>query len=273
MKNKIKYIIAIIIFIVGLGLILYPTVSNYINSFRHRKIIKQYNDDVSKISEEEYNNFLEDAKSYNEKLFNNKISIGNIDEKEKKEYESLLNINDTGIMAYIEIHSIKVLLPIYHGTTEATLQAGVGHIEGTSLPIGGVNTHSVISGHRGLPSSKLFTDISKLKIGDTFTIRVLQEILTYEIDQIETVEPQELDLLQIEEGKDYVTLVTCTPYGINTHRLLVRGHRIETPSEDINRSNELINKDNNNLLIIITCSLVILLVIILMVIKYLKGHK
>ena len=152
-------------------------------------------------------------------------------DEERAQYESLLNVSGNGIIGYIEIPSINCSLPIYHGTDEAILQIAVGHIEGTSLPVGGSGTHCVLSGHRGLPSARLFTDLDKMVIGDTFLMRVLDETLTYEVDQIRIVLPYELDALEIEEGKDYCTLVTCTPYGVNSHRLLVRGHRIENQEE------------------------------------------
>ena len=152
-------------------------------------------------------------------------------DEERAQYESLLNVSGNGIIGYIEIPSINCSLPIYHGTDEAILQIAVGHIEGTSLPVGGSGTHCVLSGHRGLPSARLFTDLDKMVIGDTFLMRVLDETLTYEVDQIRIVLPYEMDDLEIEEGKDYCTLVTCTPYGINSHRLLVRGHRIENQEE------------------------------------------
>lgn len=150
--------------------------------------------------------------------------------EERKEYESLLNVSENGIIGYIEIPVINCSLPIYHGTDETVLQIAVGHIEGSSLPVGGLGTHCVLSGHRGLPSAKLFTNLDKLSEKDTFYIRVLNETLTYEVDQIRIVEPHEVEALEIEPGKDYCTLVTCTPYGINTHRLLVRGHRINNPA-------------------------------------------
>jgi sortase A len=151
-------------------------------------------------------------------------------DQEKEEYNSLLDVSGTGIMAYIEIPRINVVLPVYHGTNEDVLQTAVGHLEGTSLPVGGAGTHCVLSGHRGLPSARLFTDLDKLTSGDTFVLNVLDEVLTYEVDQIRIVLPSDLSELVIEDGKDYCTLVTCTPYGINTHRLLVRGKRIESRS-------------------------------------------
>ncbi len=271
--KKIKNLLALIILIIGLGLILYPTISNYINSSKHHKAIIQYKEDIKKIDSTEYNKILDDVRKYNELLYNSNIKLDEYKTGKDLKYTELLNINSTGIMGYIEIPKIKIVLPIYHGTSEEVLQKGVGHLEGSSIPIGGENTHSIISGHRGLPSSKLFTDINKLKIGDTFTIKVLNETLTYKVDQIKTVEPDEVGLLTIEKGKDYCTLVTCTPYGINTHRLLIRGHRIETPENENNT--ELIDKleKENNYILIITCILISLLVISLLILKILKKKK
>lgn len=271
--NKIKNLLALIILIIGLGLILFPTISNCINSSRHHKTIIQYKENIKKIDDMEYNKILDDAREYNELLFNSNIKLDEYKSGKDLTYTKLLNINSTGIMGYIEIPKIKIVLPIYHGTSEEVLKKGVGHLEGSSLPVGGENTHSIISGHSGLPTSKLFTDITKLKIGDTFTIRVLNETLTYKIDQIETVKPNEFELLEIEKGKDYCTLVTCTPYGINTHRLLIRGHRIET-SENENNA-ELIDKlekENNFILITITV-IISLLIISLLILKIFKRKR
>ena len=230
MKKRLPTIILILIFLTGLSLLLYPTVSDWWNSFHQSLAIADYTRDVENMDQETYEKLLSDAKEYNEKLSgqSNRFSLS---EKDVEEYDSLLNISGTGIMGYIEIPEIQVSLPIYHGTSDAVLSIAIGHIEGSSLPVGGESTHCVLSGHRGLPSAKLFSDLDKLSEGDVFLIRTLDEILTYEVDQIRIVEPQEVSGLAIEEGKDYCTLVTCTPYGINTHRLLVRGHRIENSPE------------------------------------------
>ena len=185
------------------------------------------------MNREEYDEIIKAAEDYNKELAKTGI-IWNLDEEQEKKYTSLLNVNETGIMGYIDIPKIKILLPIYHGVDEAVLQVAIGHLSGTSLPVGGKSSHCVVSGHRGLPSAKLFTDIDKLVEGDTWTINVLDRTLTYEVDQIRVVEPTDLSDLQIEKGKDYCTLVTCTPYGINTHRLLVRGHRIENAQGEAN---------------------------------------
>lgn len=231
-KKKGNYItiLLVLILLVGLSLLLYPTVSDFWNSFHQSRAIASYAESVSAIDGLHYEKILAEAHAYNEELAEN--SKGWIlSEKDRIEYERQLDIGENGIMGYIEIPKINCSLPIYHGTNEAILQVAVGHIEGTSLPVGGEGTHCVLSGHRGLPSAKLFTNLDQMEVGDIFMLRVLDEVLTYEVDQILIVEPQETGPLQIEEGKDYCTLVTCTPYGVNTHRLLVRGHRIENIEE------------------------------------------
>lgn len=225
-KGMSSTIIIVLVLIAGLSLLLYPSVSDYWNSFHSSVAIADYSKVVSDISEEEYDKLLSAAQSYNNKI-SEKDNIFYLDDEQKKEYNDLLNITGTGIMGYIEIPNIKISIPVYHGTSEATLQIAIGHLEWSSLPVGGKSTHCVLSGHRGLPSAKLFTDLDKLVVGDVFVMRVLDDAYTYEVDKIMIVEPDETDDLVVIEGGDYCTLVTCTPYGINSHRLLVRGHRIE----------------------------------------------
>lgn len=229
-KGHLSTIILILIFLVGLSLLLYPSVSDYWNSLHQSRAIAKYVEQVSDLDNDLYEQLWTAAQDYNQTL-PGKSDRYEMTEEEREQYESLLNVSGNGIIGYIEIPRIGCSLPIYHGTDEAVLQIAVGHIEGTSLPVGGEGTHCVLSGHRGLPSAKLFTDLDKLEEGDTFMLRILDETLTYAVDQILIVEPQEVDALSIEEGKDYCTLVTCTPYGINTHRLLVRGHRVENQEE------------------------------------------
>ena len=231
-KRDFSTVILILVFLVGLSLLLYPSVSDYWNSFHQSRAIATYAEQVANIDNDIYARLWEDARAYNQTLVG-KENRFQITDEERETYESLLNVGGNGIIGYIEIAKIGCSLPIYHGTDEGVLQIAVGHIEGTSLPTGGESTHCVVSGHRGLPSAKLFTDLDKLIPGDTFVLRVLDETLTYEVDQILIVEPQELAALEIEEGKDYCTLVTCTPYGINTHRLLVRGHRVANAEEAV----------------------------------------
>ena len=230
MKKKTTTILLIVLGVVGLSLLLYPSVSNYWNSLHSSRAISGYMEAVNNMDEEEQQALLDDAHAYNKKLFDDGYTLV-LPELRRESYFKLLDISGTGIMGYIEIHKLGVLLPIYHGTSESVLQIAVGHIEGSFLPVGGKNTHSVLSGHRGLPSAKLFTDLDKMQIGDTFSIKVLKDELTYEVDQILTVLPNELQALDVVPGEDLCTLITCTPYGINTHRLLVRGHRIETPAD------------------------------------------
>ena len=231
-KRDFSTVILILVFLVGLSLLLYPSVSDYWNSFHQSRAIAAYAEQVANIDNDIYAQLWEKARAYNQTLVG-KQNRFQITEEEQETYESLLNVGGNGIIGYIEIAKIGCSLPIYHGTDEGVLQIAIGHIEGTSLPTGGESTHCVVSGHRGLPSAKLFTDLDKLIAGDTFVLRVMDETLTYEVDQILIVEPHELDALQIEEGKDYCTLVTCTPYGINTHRLLVRGHRVANAEEAV----------------------------------------
>lgn len=226
MKKHGSTIGLIIIFLIGLSLLLYPSVSNYWNSLHATKAIANYSEVTANLNEELYDQMWQAAESYNQSICR-RANPYLVSDEQKTEYESLLDITGTGIMGYIEIDSIDVSLPVYHGTEDSVLQIAVGHLDWTSLPVGGVGTHCVLSGHRGLPSAKLFTHLDKLAEGDTFVLRILDEILTYEVDQILIVEPDETDALLIEEKRDYCTLVTCTPYGINSHRLLVRGHRIE----------------------------------------------
>lgn len=225
-KKNLSSIILVLIFIIGLSLLLYPSFSDYWNSFHQSRAIASYAQTVTTIDDDQYEKMWAQAQEYNTTLAK-KQNRWVLSEEEYEEYEGLLNIGGTGIIGYIEIPNIKVSLPIYHGVDEAVLQIAVGHIEGSSLPVGGEGTHCVISGHRGLPSAKLFTNLDEMEEGDLFMMRVLDETLTYEVDQIRIVEPEDLSALDIEEGKDLCTLVTCTPYGINSHRLLVRGHRVE----------------------------------------------
>ena len=226
MKKHMSTIILIVILLAGLSLLLYPTVSDYWNKFHQSQAISDYAEAVADLDDETYERLWNEARAYNESLWT-KGNRYSLTEEEYQEYESLLNVSGNGIMGYIEIESINCYLPIYHGVEETVLQIAVGHIEGTSLPVGGPGSHCVLSGHRGLPSARLFTDLDQLREGDTFVIRVLDETLTYEVDQIHIVLPEEVQDLELVEERDYCTLVTCTPYGINSHRMLVRGHRID----------------------------------------------
>lgn len=230
MKKHISTLLLIAVFLIGLSLLLYPTLSDYWNSFHQSRAITSYAEQVSNLNQDEYEELWADAIRYNATL-SERSDTFTLTEEQEKQYEQLLNLGGTGEIGYIEIPSISVALPIYHGTEDTVLQHAIGHLEWSSLPVGGIGSHCVLSGHRGLPSAKLFTNLDKLAQGDTFILRVLDEVLTYEVDQILIVEPQDVDALQIIDGGDYCTLVTCTPYGINTHRLLVRGHRIDNIEE------------------------------------------
>lgn len=227
-KNRITTLLLALVFLAGLSLLLYPTVSDYWNSFHASRAVAAYAQEVADLNGEEYDRLLAAARDYNARVAQRSNTFA-LTEEEAAEYQSLLNMDGTGIMGYIEIPNIKLSLPIYHGTEESVLQIAVGHLDWSALPVGGEGTHCVLSGHRGLPSAKLFTNLDQLEEGDTFTLRVLDEVLCYEVDQIRVVEPQDTAALLPEPGQDLCTLVTCTPYGVNTHRLLVRGHRIETP--------------------------------------------
>ena len=226
MKKHRSTIILILVFLIGLSLLLYPALSNYWNSFHSSKAIAAYAEQASNLDEQIYQYMWDSAVEFNKTLQKGPNKY-NLTEEQSAQYPKLLDVGNTGIMGYIEIPVLDVSLPIYHGTSDAVLQIAVGHLDWTSLPTGGDSTHCVLSGHRGLPSAKLFTHLDKLVEGDVFMLRVLDELLTYEVDQILIVKPHEAKDLQIVKGKDYCTLVTCTPYGVNSHRLLVRGHRIE----------------------------------------------
>ena len=230
MRKHASTIFLILILVVGLSLMLYPSLSNWWNEAHQSRAIAAYSQEVSKLDENRYDKLWQQAWEYNRSLVGRE-NVYLLDDSQKAEYERLLDVSGMGIMGYIEIPSLKVSLPIYHGTEESVLQVAVGHLEWTSLPVGGESTHCVLSGHRGLPSAKLFTDLDRLVVGDRFRLGVLDQVLTYEVDQILIVEPQDTEALLIEEGKDLCTLVTCTPYAINTHRLLVRGHRVETEKD------------------------------------------
>lgn len=246
LRRNISTIVVAAIFVLGLGLLTYPAFADYWNSFHQSRAILSYASEVSDMTPEEYAAIIAEAKEYNRALAETGVKWMLTDE-ERAEYESLLDYSGRGIMGYIVIDKIKVMLPLYHGTEESILQTSIGHIEGTSLPVGALTydydekrvmdpedgAHIALSGHRGLPSARLFTDLDKLIDGDTFTLNILNESYTYQVDQIRVVEPNDLSELQIVPGMDYCTLVTCTPYGINTHRLLVRGHRVANPQGDM----------------------------------------
>lgn len=264
-KIKISTIVLILIFLVGLSLLLYPTVSDYWNSLHQSQAIVEYSRRVEEMDGELYEKLWNEAIEYNRVLADRSDRF-EMTRADRQEYESLLNVSGNGIMGYIEVPAINCSLPIYHGTNEAVLQTSIGHLEGSSLPTGGAGTHCVVSGHRGLPSARLFTDLDKLTEGDIFILKVLDQTLTYEVDQILTVDPYDLSALAIDPQQDYCTLVTCTPYGINTHRLLVRGHRVEnrTQTQDITEARD-ISQVNPVLILSLAAGVIIILIIILLV--------
>ncbi len=231
-KKHISTIFIILIFLAGFGFISYPTVSNLWNQAHQSRAIATYSEEVEKLDDSENKAMLKAARKYNRSLLK-KSDHWKLSKKDKKKYESLLDVSGTGIMGYIEIPKIDCSLPIYHGTDEGALQIAIGHLEGSSLPVGGKSTHCVLSGHRGLPSARLFTDLDQMEEGDIFILNILGRRLAYEVDQIKVVLPEEMSDLEVIEGQDLCTLVTCTPYGINTHRLLVRGHRTKYVEEKV----------------------------------------
>jgi len=229
-KSIVTNIILILVLVAGLSLLLYPTFSDWWNSRVQSRAVSNYAQLVSVMDQEDYTHMWEEAKAFNEELLERK-NIYLLSEEQQEKYEQIFNLDGQGIMGYIELPTLSQTMPVYHGTEEDVLQIAVGHLEWTSLPTGGAGNHSVFSGHRGLPSAKLFTDLDKLVVGDVFMLHILEETLTYEVDQIRIVEPNVTEDLLPQEGKDLCTLVTCTPYGVNSHRLLVRGHRVDNLAE------------------------------------------
>lgn len=269
--NKRNTIIMIILFFIGLLTLFYPTLSNYYNEKMGSKTIYNYENIIDSYDSKKFKEIKDNAIKYNKDL--SKLSDPLIDYKELKNYNNILNVNDEGMMGYLSIDKIRVEIPIYHGTSNDTLNSFVGHVEGTSLPIGGINTHSVLSAHRGLPSAKLFSDLDKLEVGDTFKIMVLDEVLTYKVDKISIVKPNNSNELNIVKGKDYVTLLTCTPYGINTHRLLVRGVRVDNSVNKVYISTEGFKINKLIVIPILTLPIIILLIIIIVIKPVKKSNN
>ncbi len=230
MKKRGSTFLLILVFLVGAGLLLYPTLSEAWNRRHQSRAITAYSEEVANLADDSYEKIWKAAQAYNSEIEPGRVSP--LDDARTEDYKKQLDPTGSGIMGYVEIPSIQCSLPIYHGTKDTTLLAAVGHLDWSSLPVGGESSHCVLSGHRGLPSARLFTRLDELREGDHFLLRILNETLTYEVDRIQIVEPDQVDALAPVEGKDYCTLVTCTPYGINTHRLLVRGHRIENEEEE-----------------------------------------
>lgn len=266
MKKHLPVIILILMAIVGFSLLLYPVVSSYINSFHQSQSVAHYAEATSKIDKNTLSNLKSNANKYNKEIADRRqafISGDPID----KEYKSLLNMDDEGMIGYIVIDKIGAQMPIYHGTAESVLSNGIGHLEGSSLPLGGIGTHCVLTGHRGVPSSELFTNLDKVEIGDLFTITVLDEVLTYEVDHISIVEPNDDTQLVINENEDLVTLFTCTPYAVNTHRLLVRGTRIETKSSAHSITADAVLVDSNIVAVFIAIPIILIFVATILIKK------
>lgn len=271
-KKHISTIIIALIFLAGLGFLLYPTVSNLWNRAHQSRAIATYTKQVEKLDDSQNKEMLKAARKYNKSLLK-KSDHWKLSKKDKKKYESLLDVSGTGIMGYIEIPKIDCSLPIYHGTDEGALQIAIGHLEGSSLPVGGKSTHCVLSGHRGLPSARLFTDLDQMEEGDVFVLNVLGRKLAYEVDQIKVVLPDEMSDLEIVQGKDLCTLVTCTPYGINTHRLLVRGHRTKYIEETVVRIQKEAEKKETGIWLLAGGGAVFLIIIIIVVVKRRRKRR
>lgn len=271
-KKHISTIIIALIFLAGLGFLLYPTVSNLWNRAHQSHAIATYTKQVEKLDDSQNKEMLKAARKYNKSLLK-KSDHWKLSKKDKKRYESLLDVSGTGIMGYIEVPKIDCSLPIYHGTDEGALQIAIGHLEGSSLPVGGKSTHCVLSGHRGLPSARLFTDLDQMEEGDVFVLNVLGRKLAYEVNQIKVVLPDEMSDLEIVQGKDLCTLVTCTPYGINTHRLLVRGHRTKYIEETVVRVQKEAEKKETGIWLLAGGGAVFLIIIIIVVVKRRRKRR
>ena len=266
-------LLIVVVFVAGLSFLLYPTVSDLWNRAHQSRAIATYTEQVEKLDDSSNKEMLKAARKYNKELLK-KADHWKLSKKDKKKYESLLDVSGTGIMGYIEIPKIDCSLPVYHGTDEGALQIAIGHLEGSSLPVGGKSSHCVLSGHRGLPSARLFTDLDQMEEGDTFILNILGHKLAYEVDQIKVVLPEEMSDLEIQEGKDLCTLVTCTPYGINTHRLLVRGHRVKYVETNVQEQKEVSkSKTDTRLVIAGAAAGAVVLFIIIFAVRRRRKHR
>ena len=270
--SRLSTFMIILIFLAGVSFLAYPTVSNLWNQAHQSRAIATYSKQVEKLDDSENKKMLKAARKYNKSLLK-KSDHWKLSKKDKKKYESLLDVSGTGIMGYIEIPKIDCSLPIYHGTDEGALQIAIGHLEGSSLPVGGKSTHCVLSGHRGLPSARLFTDLDQMEEGDIFILNILGRKLAYEVDQIRVVLPEEMSDLEIEEGKDLCTLVTCTPYGINTHRLLVRGHRTEYVEKKVEEEKKEVQTKKTDIRLMIAGGAGVLILIIIIIVIVMKRRR
>ena len=271
--SRLMTLLIVVVFVAGLSFLLYPTVSNLWNQAHQSRAIATYTEQVEKLDDSSNKEMLKAARKYNKELLK-KADHWKLSQKDKKKYESLLDVSGTGIMGYIEIPKIACSLPVYHGTDEGALQIAIGHLEGSSLPVGGKSSHCVLSGHRGLPSARLFTDLDQMEEGDTFILNILGHKLAYEVDQIKVVLPEEMSDLEIQEGKDLCTLVTCTPYGINTHRLLVRGHRVKYVETKVQEQKEVSKpKTDTRLVIAGAVAGAVVLFIIIFAVRRRRKHR
>jgi len=271
--SRLMTLLIVVVFVAGLSFLLYPTASNLWNRAHQSRAIATYTEQVEKLDDSSNKEMLKVARKYNKELLK-KADHWKLSKKDKKKYESLLDVSGTGIMGYIEIPKIACSLPVYHGTDEGALQIAIGHLEGSSLPVGGKSSHCVLSGHRGLPSARLFTDLDQMEEGDTFILNILGHKLAYEVDQIKVVLPEEMSDLEIQEGKDLCTLVTCTPYGINTHRLLVRGHRVKYVETKVQEQKEVSkSKTDTRLVIAGAVAGAVVLFIIIFAVRRRRKHR
>lgn len=271
--SRLMTLLIVVVFVAGLSFLLYPTISNLWNQAHQSRAIATYTEQVEKLDDSSNKEMLKAARKYNKELLK-KADHWKLSKKDKKKYESLLDVSGTGIMGYIEIPKIDCSLPVYHGTDEGALQIAIGHLEGSSLPVGGKSSHCVLSGHRGLPSARLFTDLDQMEEGDTFILNILGHKLAYEVDQIKVVLPEEMSDLEIQEGKDLCTLVTCTPYGINTHRLLVRGHRVKYVETKVQEQKEVSkSKTDTRLVIAGAVAGAVVLFIIIFAVRRRRKHR
>ena len=284
MKKRLPSILVGLLFLVGLGIMIYPTVSNQWNTYRQNKLISNYEKIVDDMSDEDFSQEWQNAQAFNETISGNNVFADVFGEKpkdsENSEYNRVLKVNNEGNMGVISIPEINIKLAIYHGTSDDVLQTGVGHINGSKLPIGGESTHCVLAAHRGLPSAELFTDIDQLQTGDKFYLHILDKVLAYEVDQIlPMVDKDDHQTLQnalsITEGQDYVSLFTCTPYGVNSHRLIVRGHRVEyNGEEDVKQSvgDRMLESIKNYYMLILVLGLSITILVII-IMRYVFNKK
>lgn len=271
--SRLMTLLIVVVFVAGLSFLLYPTASNLWNQAHQSRAIATYTEQVEKLDDSSNKEMLKAARKYNKELLK-KADHWKLSKKDKKKYESLLDVSGTGIMGYIEIPKIDCSLPVYHGTDEGALQIAIGHLEGSSLPVGGKSSHCVLSGHRGLPSARLFTDLDQMEEGDTFILNILGHKLAYEVDQIKVVLPEEMSDLEIQEGRDLCTLVTCTPYGINTHRLLVRGHRVKYVETKVQEQKEVSkSKTDTRLVIAGAVAGAVVLFIIIFAVRRRRKHR